>query len=84
MSGWPTPNTLDTVDRVGLRPSRIATNRESGYLTEMVTHVKTAASDEGNADATAEARVMRLKGYGNAIVAPAAQTFIETVMECIA
>ena len=34
--GWPTPNTLDTVDRPnGLRPSRIATNRESGYLTEI-------------------------------------------------
>ena len=37
-----------------------------------------------NADAASEARVMRLGGYGNALVAPAAQTFIETVMECIA
>jgi len=33
---WPTPNTLDTVDRKGLRPSRIETNRTSGYLTEIV------------------------------------------------
>lgn len=32
----PTPNTLDTIDRTGLRPSRIATNRKSGYLTEIV------------------------------------------------
>jgi hypothetical protein len=33
---------------------------------------------------TSEARVMRLRGYGNALVAPAAQAFIETVMECAA
>lgn len=32
---------------------------------------------------TAEARQMRLKGYGNAIVAPQAQTFIECAMEII-
>jgi DNA (cytosine-5)-methyltransferase 1 len=32
----PTPNTLDTIDREGLRPSRIATNRKSGYLTEII------------------------------------------------
>jgi len=35
-------------------------------------------------NATSEARVMRLKGYGNAIVAPAAVAWIETVMECAA
>jgi len=28
-----------------------------------------------------EAKAMRLKGYGNAIVAPVATAFIETVME---
>jgi hypothetical protein len=34
--GWPTPNTMDVIDRPnGLRPSRIATNRSSGYLTEI-------------------------------------------------
>lgn len=36
LASVPTPNTLDTVDRPnGLRPSRIATNRKSGYLTKM-------------------------------------------------
>lgn len=35
-TGWPTPNTMDVIDRQGLRPSRIATNRASGYLTEIV------------------------------------------------
>ena len=34
--GWPTPNTMDVIDREGLRPSRIATKRTSGYLTEIV------------------------------------------------
>jgi hypothetical protein len=32
---------------------------------------------------SSEARVMRLKGYGNAIVAPAAVAWIETVMEVV-
>lgn len=36
LASVPTPNTLDTIDREGLRPSRIATNRKSGYLTEIV------------------------------------------------
>ena len=36
LAGWPTPNTMDTIDRTGLRPSRIATNRTGGYLTEIV------------------------------------------------
>lgn len=36
LCGWPTPNTMDVIDRSGLRPSRIATNRTSGYLTEIV------------------------------------------------
>lgn len=39
VSSWPTPNTLDTIDRDGMRPSRIATNRDSGYLTEIVVRV---------------------------------------------
>jgi DNA (cytosine-5)-methyltransferase 1 len=36
------------------------------------------------ANESQEARVMRLRGYGNAIVAPLAQAFIESVMEVIA
>jgi len=38
--GWPTPNTLDTVDRKAIRPSRVATGRTSGYLTEDILHLK--------------------------------------------
>lgn len=39
--------------------------------------------EPGYANETSEARVMRLKGYGNSIVAPLATMFIETCMEVI-
>ena len=32
----PTPNTMDHIDRKGMRPSRAATNRKSGYLSEII------------------------------------------------
>ena len=32
----PTPNTMDHIDRKGMRPSRAATNRKSGYLSKMI------------------------------------------------
>lgn len=32
----PTPTAMDAIARKGIRPSRIATNRKSGYLSEMV------------------------------------------------
>ena len=40
MAGWPTPNTMDVVDRKAIRPSRTATGRTSGYLTEDILHLK--------------------------------------------
>ena len=33
---WPSPTCMDIVDRKGMRPSRAATNRKTGYLSEMV------------------------------------------------
>jgi hypothetical protein len=33
---WPSPTCLDTVDRKGMRPSRAATNRKTGYLSEAI------------------------------------------------
>lgn len=32
----PTPTTMDHIDRKGMRPSRAATNRKTGYLSEMI------------------------------------------------
>ncbi len=40
MAGWPTPNAMDVVDRKAIRPSRTATGRTSGYLTEDILHLK--------------------------------------------
>jgi hypothetical protein len=49
LAGWPTPNTMDVIDRQELRPSRIATNRDSGYLSEIAprtTPMRLTASGE--------------------------------------
>ena len=35
-TGWPTPNTIDSIERTGMRPSRAATGRTTGYLSEAV------------------------------------------------
>jgi hypothetical protein len=40
-------------------------------------------ADQIDPDATAEGRVMRLKGYGNAIVPELAATFIRSVMDVL-
>lgn len=58
---FPTPNTMDHIDRKGMRPSRAATNRKSGYLSEMIKMYPTpTASDmEGG-----EAKDVQMKnGY---------------------
>lgn len=34
LAGWPTPTTMDVVHRQAMRPSRAATGRATGYLTE--------------------------------------------------
>ena len=44
LASWPTPNALDTMDRETMRPSRAATGRKVGYLTEAVA---TYAKPEG-------------------------------------
>jgi len=35
-AGWPTPNATDHIERQGMRPSRAATGRTTGYLSEAV------------------------------------------------
>lgn len=35
-AGWPTPNATDFIEREGMRPSRAATGRQTGYLSEAV------------------------------------------------
>lgn len=60
LAGWPTPNTMDVIDRKGLRPSRIETNRDSGYLTEIAPRVDTPSP-------------MRLKATGEMLTGSSAQ-----------
>jgi hypothetical protein len=45
----PTPTTMDHIDRKGMRPSRAATNRKTGYLSEMIKMypTPTPACEEG-------------------------------------
>ena len=55
---WPSPTAMDTMEREGMRPSREATNRTTGYLSEaVVTYAQTwqtptveDASRQGNGD----------------------------------
>ena len=44
----PTPNTMDHIDRKGMRPSRAATNRKSGYLSEMIKMYPTPTQDSAS------------------------------------
>jgi hypothetical protein len=41
---YPTPTTMDHIDRKGMRPSRAATNRKTGYLSEMIKMYPTPAT----------------------------------------
>ena len=41
---FPTPSTMDHIERKGMRPSRAATNRTTGYLSEEVTKWPTPSS----------------------------------------
>jgi hypothetical protein len=43
---FPTPSTMDHIERKGMRPSRAATNRTTGYLSEEVTRWPTPATSQ--------------------------------------
>jgi hypothetical protein len=42
---FPTPSTMDHIDRKQMRPSRAATNRKTGYLSEMIGLFPTPVAD---------------------------------------
>jgi hypothetical protein len=44
----PTPTTMDHIDRKGMRPSRAATNRKTGYLSEMIKMYPTPTQDSAS------------------------------------
>jgi hypothetical protein len=45
---YPTPTTMDHIDRKGMRPSRAATNRKTGYLSEMIKMYPTPTQDSAS------------------------------------
>jgi hypothetical protein len=44
----PTPTAMDHIDRKGMRPSRAATNRKTGYLSEMIKMYPTPTQDSAS------------------------------------
>lgn len=60
-----------------------ATGMEKIHVGGRVGFVPSGDTGEPNPNATSEARVMRLKAYGNGIVAQTAALFIETCMEVL-
>jgi hypothetical protein len=47
LAGWPSPTVLDTMERSGMRPSREATGRTTGYLSEMAGMAETGINPDG-------------------------------------
>ena len=45
---WPTPATMDYIERTGMRPSREATGRTTGYLSEEIIKWPTPTGDDAN------------------------------------
>jgi hypothetical protein len=44
----PTPTTMDHIDRKGMRPSRAATNRKTGYLSEMIRNIPNVSNSNSS------------------------------------
>ncbi len=60
----PTPTTMDHIDRKGMRPSRAATNRKTGYLSEMIKMYPTpTASCQMDVVAPPETVLQNSKGW---------------------
>jgi len=58
----PTPTTMDHIPRKGMRPSRAATGRKTGYLSEMVTVPTPTATDFSKTTATYDPKAPSLSG----------------------
>ena len=68
----PTPNTMDHIDRKGMRPSRAATNRKSGYLSEMIKMYPTPTRGMWKQDVNDNGEyAKRVKEKGHQVMLPA-------------
>jgi hypothetical protein len=68
----PTPTTMDHIDRKGMRPSRAATNRKTGYLSEMIKMYPTPTRGMYKQDVKDNGEYARsIKEKGHQIMLPA-------------
>ena len=68
----PTPTTMDHIDRKGMRPSRAATNRKTGYLSEMIKMFPTPTRGMYKQDVKDNGEYARsIKEKGHQIMLPA-------------
>ena len=65
----PTPNTMDHIDRKGMRPSRAATNRKSGYLSEIIKMLPTPNAWDGKRGARSQKNLREKQHQINLITA---------------
>lgn len=69
---YPTPTTMDHIDRKGMRPSRAATNRKTGYLSEMIKMYPTPTRGMYKQDVKDNGEYARsIKEKGHQIMLPA-------------
>jgi hypothetical protein len=62
---WPTPSTMDHIARKGMRPSRAATGRTTGYLSEAILEPNTVKVAEGFGLLLPYAEITTAKGQAN-------------------
>jgi DNA (cytosine-5)-methyltransferase 1 len=63
VTGWPTPNTMDHIERDGLRPSRIKTGRTGGYITEVAGWPTPMAGTDGAGNNDGRRKMVELSGW---------------------
>ena len=72
---YPTPTAMDHIDRKGMRPSRAATNRKSGYLSEMIKMYPTPTQGMWKQDVNDNGEyAKRVKEKGHQVMLP---TFVK-------
>jgi hypothetical protein len=78
---FPTPTNMDHIKRKGMRPSRAATGRKTGYLSEMVTMYPTPTNNEhkyrlkGNTQASKCLEALARKGELQQLPTPTAKMY---------
>ena len=62
---FPTPTTMDHIDRKGMRPSRAATNRKTGYLSREQERREVGSEVEGRSTNLSDSKVQGLQRFSD-------------------